>query len=58
MVQEGVQEAAKGSDVLVLAQASMARALEGLPPISVPILTSPELGMKHLKSLVDALPAR
>jgi hypothetical protein len=42
--------------VLVLAQASMARALAGLAPLPVPVLTSPELGMRHLRRLVDGLP--
>lgn len=55
IVQHGVMEAARGSDVLVLAQASMARALAGLGTIPVPVLTSPELGMRHLKALVDGL---
>jgi Asp/Glu/hydantoin racemase len=55
IVQNAVVEAAKGSDVIVLAQASMARALEGLGKMPVPILTSPELSMKRLKRLVDGL---
>ncbi|MFG1462836.1 aspartate/glutamate racemase family protein [Xanthobacter sp. DSM 24535] len=38
-------------DVVVLAQASMARALEGQGDagFSIPILTSPELGVQHVK---------
>lgn len=55
LVQGGVMEAARDSDVIVLAQASMARALEGLDPISIPILTSPELSMQRLKQLVNGL---
>jgi Asp/Glu/hydantoin racemase len=55
LVRGALTDAAKGSDVIVLAQASMARALEGLDPIAVPILTSPELSMKRLKRLVDGL---
>ncbi|MFH1555800.1 MAG: aspartate/glutamate racemase family protein [Pseudomonadota bacterium] len=44
-------------DVVVLAQASMARALEdqGDNGFSIPILTSPELGVRHVqRALADA----
>ena len=41
-------------DVVVLAQASMARVLPSLPPGGAPILTSPELAVRHAQSvLVD-----
>lgn len=42
---------ASGADVLVLAQASMARALEALPPkrLTVPVLTSPVSGVGQLR---------
>ena len=40
-------------DVIVLAQASMARALAALAaPLAIPVLTSPELGVAHIR---DAL---
>jgi Asp/Glu/hydantoin racemase len=55
LVRDALTDAANGSDVIVLAQASMARALEGLDPIAVPILTSPELSMQRLKRLVDGM---
>jgi hypothetical protein len=55
LVRAALSDAAKGSDIIVLAQASMARALEGLDPIAVPVLTSPELSMKRLRQLVDGL---
>jgi Asp/Glu/hydantoin racemase len=43
---------AKDVDVIVLAQASMARVLDGSnsPVIKIPVLSSPELGVLHLKS--------
>jgi Asp/Glu/hydantoin racemase len=44
---------AQDVDVIVLAQASMARALDALDaPLAVPVLTSPELGVAHIR---DAL---
>ena len=43
-----------GVDVVVLAQASMARVVQKLPPASVriPILSSPELAVKRARSLL------
>ena len=43
-------------DVVVLAQASMARVLEGLPESErrVPVLSSPMLAMERLWSLLSA----
>lgn len=45
-----LRKAAGAADVVVLAQASMARVLEGLPDgaLPAPVLSSPELGMKNL----------
>lgn len=45
------------SEVVLLAQASMARALEGMPAESrrVPLLTSPRLGMEFVRSVFEAL---
>lgn len=45
-----LRKAAAAADVVVLAQASMARVLEGLPDgaLPAPVLSSPELGMKNL----------
>ena len=47
----------KGVDVVVLAQASMAGVLKSLPPgtVSMPVLTSPELGVMAVKDVIDAL---
>jgi hypothetical protein len=47
-----VQELMAKCQVVVLAQASMARALGALKETPVPILTSPELGMKRFSRLV------
>jgi hypothetical protein len=40
------------SDVIVLAQASMARVLTRLPDIKVPVITSPESGMQRFKDVL------
>ena len=47
-----IRALAAGVDVIVLAQASMARVLEGgrAPEITVPVLSSPELGVINLKA--------
>ncbi len=56
MVADKLQAIAPHVDVIVLAQASMARALalvrESLDP--VPVLTSPELGMRHIAERLSA----
>jgi hypothetical protein len=52
IVLAGVQALLAKCQVVVLAQASMARALGALKETSVPILTSPELGMKRFSRLV------
>jgi hypothetical protein len=45
---------AKDVDVIVLAQASMARVVESLPPAdrAVPILSSPRSAVEHLARLI------
>ena len=57
LVAEGLSALAGKVDVVVLAQASMARALKGEPGASgrAPILASPELGVIHLRSRLGAL---
>lgn len=40
-----LQQAAPRGDVIVLAQASMAQAIEQCPALTIPILTSPRLGV-------------
>lgn len=52
-VATALTEMAAEVDVIVLAQASMARALGTLAaPLAIPVLTSPELGVAHIR---DAL---
>ncbi len=56
IVAKGIEAALrKKCDVIVLAQASMARVLEKTGPLPVPVLTSPERGIRLLKSRVDQL---
>ncbi|HET8527633.1 MAG TPA: aspartate/glutamate racemase family protein [Gaiellaceae bacterium] len=51
LVREGIAKAASESDVVVLAQASMARVAGDAP---VPVLSSPRLGMQRVAELVRA----
>lgn len=48
----------KDVDVIVLAQASIARVLEGLPPgaVAAPVLSSPELGVRRMAEVVLGRP--
>ncbi|MGU3494045.1 aspartate/glutamate racemase family protein [Xanthobacteraceae bacterium A53D] len=48
LIRAGFAAIANDVDVVVLAQASMARALDGLGETPVPVLTSPELGIRHV----------
>jgi Asp/Glu/hydantoin racemase len=57
LVAEGIERLAGEVDVVVLAQASMARVLEGSARVSVPVLSSPESGVLRLKSHLQALGA-
>ena len=54
LVGNALLEMARHVDVIVLAQASMARVVESLPPPDrrVPILSSPRLAIEHLASLL------
>jgi hypothetical protein len=54
-VAEGFRRAAKDIDVVVLAQASMAKAAERCRDIDVPILTSPRLGAEAAVAAYVAL---
>lgn len=59
LVMAALRELAAGVDVIVLAQASMARAVGGAPSLevdgrSVPILTSPRLGVERLRDVVTS----
>ena len=55
MVGDKIIEISRHTDVIVLAQASMARVLNALPEgeVTVPILTSPERGVRYLKNILD-----
>jgi hypothetical protein len=55
LVRDALRDAAATNEVIVLAQASMARVLGGIEALPVPVLTSPELGIRYLKALVDGL---
>lgn len=46
-----LKERASEGDVIVLAQASMAGAAELCPELSIPILSSPEIGFRHALEL-------
>lgn len=54
IVAEGILELAGRVDVIVLAQASMARVVSALPPdqVTVPVLSSPRLSIEHLASVL------
>ena len=57
IVAAAIRAAAEDSDVVVLAQASMASAAEGCD-VAVPVLTSLESGVKRLHQLLASLPAK
>jgi Asp/Glu/hydantoin racemase len=54
MVAKALKELSEQVDVIVLAQASMARVVDGLPEADkrVPILASPPLAIQHLTSVL------
>jgi Asp/Glu/hydantoin racemase len=54
LVREGLREVISGSDVVVLAQASMARVVETLDDVGVPVLSSPRLAMQRVAELLRA----
>lgn len=57
IVGEGLTQAMKDVDVIVLAQASMARVLATLPDgaVAAPVYSSPELGMLHARDVLRGL---
>lgn len=57
IVTEGLTEAMKGMDAIVLAQASMARVVATLPEgaVTAPVLASPELGMERARDVLATL---
>ncbi|MDD9651624.1 aspartate/glutamate racemase family protein [Klebsiella pasteurii] len=54
IVADGLKIAFSQADVVMLAQASMARVLQQLPAPPVPVLTSPESGIRWLKALAES----
>ncbi len=54
-VQAGLSQSLEESEVIILAQASMARAVPKDTEFSVPILTSPELGITRLAEITSTL---
>lgn len=58
LVADGIRSLAREVDVIVLAQASMARVLatDGPGAIGIPVLSSPELGVLKLKSVLETAP--
>jgi len=57
IIAEGLTEAMKGMDVIVLAQASMARVVASLPEraVAAPVLASPELSMERARDVLAGL---
>lgn len=55
IVSAGLREALEKADVVVLAQASMARVMESMEKPAIPVLTSPECGVARFKERVAAL---
>ncbi len=55
IVSTRLREALGTADVVVLAQASMARVMNDMPPSDVPVLTSPERGIQRLKERIKSL---
>jgi Asp/Glu/hydantoin racemase len=54
LVRAGLAQLEPQVDVVVLAQASMARITDALPETRVPVLASPRLGMERVAELVQA----
>ncbi|CDO38975.1 aspartate/glutamate racemase family protein [Novosphingobium sp. KN65.2] len=54
MIREGLASIMEKVDVVVLAQASMANALNEMSDMVVPVLASPELGVLHMSSALNA----
>ncbi|TPG52121.1 aspartate/glutamate racemase family protein [Sphingomonas glacialis] len=57
IVGAALTETMQGMDVIVLAQASMARVVAALPAgaVAAPVLASPELGIAHARDVLAAL---
>jgi Asp/Glu/hydantoin racemase len=57
IVSKALTDAMKGMDVIVLAQASMARVVAALPEwaVAAPVLSSPELGIERVRDVLAGL---
>jgi Asp/Glu/hydantoin racemase len=53
LVRAGLEDVAREADVIVLAQASMARVADAVGDIGVPVLSSPRLGMERVAELAN-----
>ena len=53
VVRDGLRELAAQVDVVVLAQASMARVADSATDVAVPVLSSPRLGMERAAALLQ-----
>ena len=55
IVSQSLRELDAKTDVIVLAQASMARVLDTMKPgeMHVPVLSSPRLGVEYMKQILD-----
>lgn len=56
MIRDGLASLMGKVDVVVLAQASMANAIKEVGEISLPVLTSPELGVLHVAAALSVRP--
>ncbi|HZQ81493.1 MAG TPA: aspartate/glutamate racemase family protein [Gaiellaceae bacterium] len=54
LVLAGLQAVARAADVVVLAQASMARVVDATGDVGVPVLSSPRLGMERVAALAQS----
>jgi len=57
LVTQGLAALIEKVDVVVLAQASMARVIQQIPPeqLKVPVLSSPRLGLQQAQQILAAL---
>ena len=57
IIAEAVRDAMRGTDAIIFAQASMARAMDRLTPreIPAPVFTSPELGVQRAREALAAI---
>ena len=60
IVSQSLRELDAKTDVIVLAQASMARVVDSMKPseIHVPVLSSPRLGVQYMADFMGRLPKR